>query len=395
MKIVNKNLVYPLLLGVVLIIGIDIGLRLRLNSGTGGGIPSVEAKPIQTPEDLAKLGKAFAAIAEAVTPAVVNINTTTIIPGGSPFDDPFFREFFGDVNPFRDFFAEPERRATSVGSGVIVSPEGYVVTNSHVVQGVNEIKVSLADKREFDGTLVGTDPTSDIAVVKIQGRNLPVARWGNSDTLAVGEWVIAIGSPFGLSQTVTAGIVSAKGRQDVGITGYEDFIQTDAAINPGNSGGALVDVQGNVVGINTAIFTKSGGYQGIGFAIPSNIAREVMQELIEKGEVRRGWIGVIAEPVTDQIAERLGMPKPQGVWIRTLYRNSPAHLGGLRPNDVILRVNGRPINNLGEFRNIVVATKGGEVLRLGVFRRGAEFELSVKTIVKPKDPRTGQPVPGI
>jgi len=395
MKTMNRGVAYWLLLGVVLIVGIDIGCRLQLNRGGGRGLTSVEAKPIQTPEDLARLGKAFVAIADAVTPAVVNINTTTVMPGRSPFDDPFFRDFFGGSSPFSDFFAEPERRATSVGSGVIVSPEGHVITNNHVIQGVTKIKVSLSDKREFDGTLVGTDSTSDLGIVKIQGNNLPVAQWGDSDALSVGEWVVAIGSPFGLSQTVTAGIVSAKGRHDVGISGYEDFIQTDAAINPGNSGGALVDVNGTLVGVNTAIFSKSGGYQGIGFAIPSKIAREVMQELIDRGEVRRGWIGVIVEPVTEVTAQRLGMKKAQGAWVRTLYRDSPSHIAGLRPYDVILKINGQIINNLGDFRNRVVATRGGEVLKLGIYRQGKELDVSVKTIVKPKDPRSGQPVPGV
>ncbi|MBI3920035.1 MAG: Do family serine endopeptidase [Armatimonadetes bacterium] len=383
-----------LIIGLIFAVGVDVGWRLRRSGSDSQVIPPAEAKPVQTPEDLARLGKAFAAIAQAVIPAVVNINTTTIIPGHSTFDDPFFRDFFGGSSPFGDFFNEPERRSTSLGSGVIVSPDGYVITNNHVIQGGSEIKVSLADKREFKAQPIGTDPTTDVGVIKIDGRNLPTSNWGNSDNLAVGEWVVAIGSPFGLNQTVTAGIVSAKGRTDVGISGYEDFIQTDAAINPGNSGGALVDVGGRLVGINTAIFSKSGGYQGIGFAIPSNIAKSVMDELIRHGEVVRGWIGIIVNPVTEDTARRLGMSKAEGVVVTTLYRNSPAHRAGFLPYDVILEINRQKVENPGHLRNIVVQTKGGETLKFKIWRRGRQIEAEVKTIPKPKI-ANGQPAPGI
>jgi serine protease Do len=340
--------------------------------------------------------KAFVSIAKNVTPAVVNINTTKIIRGRRMplFEDPFFQDFFSDSNPFGNFFKQPDYKSQSLGSGVIVSPDGYVVTNNHVVEGADEIKVSLSDKREFTAKLIGTDPDTDIALLKIKGTNLPVARWGNSDILDVGEWVVAIGNPFGLSQTVTAGIVSAKGRTDVGISAFEDFIQTDAAINPGNSGGALVNIKGELIGINTAIFSQSGGYQGIGFAIPSKMAQGVMKSLMADGKVKRGWLGVLAKPVTEKIAQALKMHTARGVLVQQLYQESPADQAGLEPGDVLLAFGSSEIKDLAQLRKQVAALKVGQKASLTVFRDGASRQVSVTIQEHPTD-NTGRLVAGI
>ena len=249
---------------------------------------------------LTRTGRAMAEVTAAVKPAIVNISTTRTvkISGGTDpfFDDPFFRRFFGDQ--FGRQKQPKEHKSSGLGSGVIVSSDGYIITNSHVVKDADEIKVTLADKKEFTGKVIGSDPKTEIAVVKIDAKNLPTVFWGNSDKLQVGEVVLAVGNPYGLNQTVTMGIVSALGRANVGIADYEDFIQTDAAINPGNSGGALVNIKGELVGINTAIYSTSGGYQGIGFAIPSNMVKSVMESLIKTGKVVRGWLGVSIQKVT-------------------------------------------------------------------------------------------------
>ena len=340
--------------------------------------------------DPVALGKAFAAIAKQVTPAVVNISATRVIPGRrSPMsDDPFFRHFFGDDFPFGDLFAEPERQAQSLGSGVIVSSDGTVITNNHVVEQAAAIRVSLADGRQFDAKVVGVDPDTDIAVLKVGATGLPVAEWGDSGPLEVGEWVIAVGSPFGLSQTVTAGIVSAKGRTDMGISGYEDFIQTDAAINPGNSGGALVNMDGKLVGINTAILSETGGYQGVGFAVPSAIARPVMETLIRDGRVVRAWLGVLVSPVADASGQ------PAGVAITNMYRQSPAHQGGLLPGDVIVQVAGKPIESPAQLRNTINRMKIGSKVEIALQRQGEALRATCELVEHPLA-QNGRPVAGI
>ncbi len=255
----------------------------------------------------------------------------------SPFAaDPFFRYFFGEQD---DVFGTRDRRSLSLGSGVVISQDGYVVTNNHVVgDNMQQITVALPSKREVRGRLIGTDPATDIALIKLNVSDLPVVPWGDSAQLKIGEWVLAIGSPFQLSATVTAGIISATGRTNVGFADYEDFIQTDAAINPGNSGGALVNTRGELIGINTGIFTQSGGYQGIGFAVPSNLARHVIDDLLKYGEVRRGSIDFRVDTMTADLAEQVGTTTAHGAVVTQMYRSSASYDAGLRPGDVIVGI---------------------------------------------------------
>ncbi|MBI4679814.1 MAG: DegQ family serine endoprotease [Nitrospirae bacterium] len=312
-------------------------------------------------------------ISNAVKPAIVNISTTKTeklseSPYAPFFDDPFFRRFFGDR--FRHPEVPRERKTASLGSGVIVSSNGYILTNSHVIKDADEIKVLLSDKREFQGKIIGTDPKTEVAVIKIDAQDLPTISWGDSDKLKVGEVVMAIGSPFGLNQTVTMGIVSAVGRANVGIADYEDFIQTDAAINPGNSGGALVNAKGELVGINTAIFSTTGGYQGIGFAIPNNMAKAVMDSLIKTGKVIRGWLGVSIQPLTPELAKQFNLEKEYGALVGDVIENSPAEKAGILRGDVIIEYNGKKVNEPYHLRNTVANTPPGETAELKVIRNG-------------------------
>jgi serine protease DegS len=279
----------------------------------------------------------YAAAVEAAAPAVVNVYTTKVVTErASPFfDDPFFRYFFGDR------LAPRKRLENSLGSGVIVSRDGYILTNNHVVENAAGIEVLLHDGRNAEAKLVGTDPETDVAVLKIGLEQLPTITLSQDKNLLVGDVVLAIGNPFGVGQTVTMGIVSATGRDRVGINTFENFIQTDAAINPGNSGGALVDAKGNLVGINTAIFSRSGGSQGIGFAIPMSIARDIMSQIIETGQVSRGWLGVEAQDITPQLAESFNLQGVTGVIIAGIQRSGPAAQAGLRPGDIITSINGQ------------------------------------------------------
>jgi serine protease Do len=294
----------------------------------------------------------------------------------SPFAaDPFFRYFFGEGD---DVFGAQNRRSLSLGSGVIISADGYVVTNNHVVgENMSEIKVALPDKREVRGRLIGTDAATDIALIKLNTTGLPVVPWGDSSKLQIGEWVLAIGSPFQLSATVTAGIVSATGRTNVGFADYEDFIQTDAAINPGNSGGALINIRGELVGINTGIFSQSGGYQGIGFAVPSNLARHVIDDLMKYGEVRRGSIDFRVESMTDpEVAEQVGAGM-RGALVTQMYRNSASYEAGLRPGDVIVAFNGQNVADASQLRRLVADAKIGTTAALKVVRNGRPAELKI------------------
>jgi serine protease Do len=316
---------------------------------------------------LTELGQAMAEITEAVKPSIVNISTTrTIQMKGQTnpfFEDPFFRRFFGD-----QFNMPKERKTPSLGSGVIVTSDGYILTSSHVIQGAEEINVTLSDKSEFKGKIIGNDPMTDIGIIKIDADNLPAIPWGNSDSLRVGETVLAIGSPYGLSQTVTMGIVSAVGRANVGIADYEDFIQTDAAINPGNSGGALVNVKGELVGINTAIFSTTGGYQGIGFAVPTNMAKNVMDSLINKGKVIRGWFGVTIQPLTPELAKQFNLKDDKGALIGDVIEGSPAEKAGLLRGDVIMEYEGKKIDEPTQLRNMVANTPPGKKVELKIIR---------------------------
>lgn len=270
---------------------------------------------------------AFSEIVKAVSPSVVYISTTKTING-----TPLSPNFLG--NPFENLlepFRVPKKwKELSLGSGVIVSSDGYIITNSHVVEKADEIKVTLYDKENYKGTIIGSDLKTDIAIIKISAKDLPAVKWGDSDDLQVGEFVLAFGNPYGFSHTVTMGIVSALGRVDVDIADYENFIQTDAAINPGNSGGPLVNIKGDVVGINTAIFSKTGGYQGIGFAVPSNMAKLVMNQLIKAGKVTRGWLGVAIQDITPELAREFGLRKSMGALVNGISGKSPAEKAGLK-----------------------------------------------------------------
>ncbi len=328
---------------------------------------------------LTRTGQAMAEVAEVVKPSVVNISTVKTEQAGAPmspfYDDPFFRRFFGDELQRQQ---PRERKSTSLGSGVIVSEKGYILTNNHVIQNADKIKVVLSDKREFIGKVIGNDPKTDLSVIKIEAEDLLSLRLGNSDDLKVGELVLAVGNPFGLNQTITMGIVSAVGRANVGIADYEDFIQTDAAINPGNSGGALVNVKGELVGINTAIFSTTGGYQGIGFAIPSNMAKVVMNSLIKTGKVIRGWLGVSIQAITPELADQFKLDKDRGTLVADVVEGSPAEEAGILRGDVILEFGGKSVDEPSMLRNIVAATPPGETIDVKVIRDGEYLTLSVK-----------------
>jgi serine protease Do len=321
-------------------------------------------------------GPDFTRVAAQAVKGVANISSLQIVRApNSPYaNDPFFQYFFGND----DVFGSRDRRSLSLGSGVIVSSDGYVITNNHVVgDNVREITVSLPDKREVKGQVVGSDPATDIALLKIDATGLPVVPWGDSSQLKVGEWVLAIGSPFQLNQTVTAGIVSAVGRQNVGITDYEDFIQTDAAINPGNSGGALINSRGELVGINTAIFSQSGGYQGVGFAVPSNLARHVIDEVRQYGEVRRGSIDFRVDTLTPELADEVGVSSTRGALVTRMVRNSASYEAGLRPGDVIVKYNGQEIADVGQLNRRVADETIGATVTLTIVRGGRELDVKI------------------
>jgi serine protease Do len=334
----------------------------------------------QSIDILSKTGQAIAEIVEEVKPAIVNISSTKTIKTqkrSDPFfDDPFFRRFFGDELPFR---SPKERKTMSLGAGVIVDQKGYILTSSHVIQGADEIKVTLLDKRELKGEVIGTDPLTDVAVIKINADRLSTIKWGDSDKLRVGETVLAIGSPYGLTGTVTMGIVSAVGRANVGIADYEDFIQTDAAINPGNSGGALVNVRGELVGINTAIFSTTGGYQGIGFAVPSNMAKAVMDSLIKKGKVVRGWFGVTIQTLTPELAKQFNLKEEKGALVGDVVEGSPAEKAGIQRGDVIVEYEGKKIDEPYQLRNMVANTEPGKEVELKIIREN-KTEIKKMTI---------------
>ena len=333
---------------------------------------TIEATP-RISEEVISIQTSLSAVAQHTMPAVVNIASTRVFqprdefPSSRLFQDPFFREFFGD-DFFRFFGVPQERVERSLGSGVIVTENGYIITNNHVVSDATQVTVGLADKREFEATVIGTDPKTDVAILKIDGTGLPRVPLGNSDRARVGDIVLAIGNPFGIGQTVTMGIISATGRSQVGIADYEDFIQTDAAINPGNSGGALVDIEGNVVGINTAIISRSGGYQGIGFAIPANIVKDVMDAIVKHGRMIRGWLGISVQEVTPQIAAEFGLKKPGGALIVEVFPHSPAAKVGLHRGDIIVRYKDEEIKEATALRNLIAETPINKKVTLTVWR---------------------------
>lgn len=327
-----------------------------------------------------ELSRAFAAVAQRVTPAVVNISSTRLEAGRRAPVSPLFWGLFPE---FGDLLVEPPREVRSLGSGVIIRPEGYIITNHHVIQGARQITVKLWDDTEYEATVVGQDPLTDLAVIKVEGDDLPAAQFGDSDRLEVGEWVIAVGSPLGLAQTVTAGIVSAKGRKNIGIQGYEDFIQTDAAINPGNSGGALVNLEGLVVGINTAIASQSGGYDGICFATPSAVAAEVAEKLIRHGRIRRPWLGIVPRGLDTRAAARMGLPEGGGVVVGNIVRNSPAHRAGLAPGDIIRRWGEQPVATPAALVDAVLAAPIGETMTVLIFRGGRHYRAGIEVQERP------------
>jgi Do/DeqQ family serine protease len=347
--------------------------------------PSAEAqRQAPTPPATAATGPDFTRVATAAVKGVANISSVQLVQRRtSPFtNDPFFQYFFGDQD---DLFGGRSRRSLSLGSGVIVTNDGYVVTNSHVIgenlRSLPEVTVALADKREVRGTIIGLDPPTDIALLKVDLKGLPVVPWGDSSRLQVGEWVLAIGSPFQLSQTVTAGIISATGRANIGFSEYEDFIQTDAAINPGNSGGALINTRGELVGINTGIFSQSGGYQGIGFAVPSNLAHSVVNSLMEYGEVRRGIIeGIRVETIAPAYAREVGAPNTNGALVVEMSRASEAYTSGLRPGDIIIGLNGQTIADPSQLRRLLADAPIGSQAAIRVWREGRSVDVRVPVV---------------
>jgi serine protease DegQ len=322
------------------------------------------------------------AVRKAV-PAVVNIFTSKEIKSQRhPFlDDPLFRHFFGDR------LEEEPQRALSLGSGVIVSSKGYILTNHHVVEAADEIEVALVDGKKLKARAVGSDPETDIAVLQVEGGPVPAITFGDTDALRVGDVVLAIGNPFGVGQTVTMGIVSALGRNQLGINTFENFIQTDAAINPGNSGGALIDTAGNLVGINTAIFSRSGGSMGIGFAIPASSAKQVMEQIIETGSVTRGWIGVEAQEITPEIAESFRLPSTNGVLIAGVLRGGPAEKAGLKPGDILVAIEGRPVKDPNSMLNLVAALVPGKPASLRYRRDNKDMDVQVAVGKRPTQQR--------
>ncbi|HXY55101.1 MAG TPA: DegQ family serine endoprotease [Nitrospirota bacterium] len=371
----------------ILVLGIFVGLVLSSHLGVISPLPAKSQISSKSVEILTQLSDAQSEVAAVATPSVVNISTTRVIKSReeAPFDlfeDPFFRRFFGDQFPHPNI--PKEHKEQSLGSGVIVSEDGYIVTNNHVIEKAEEIKVLLSNKKDYKAALIGADPKTDIAVIKIDAKGLTALPWGDSNRLKVGEIVFAIGNPFGLNQTVTMGVISAVGRANVGIADYEDFIQTDAAINPGNSGGALINARGELIGINTAILSRTGGYQGIGFAVPSSMARQVMDSLVKYKKVVRGWLGVSIQEVTSDLAEEFGVKDLKGALVSGVMKGSPAEKAGIKQGDVILQYNDKVVEDTGHLRNMVSQTPIGTKVKVKLLRQKKEVEVEVLIAELPK-----------
>ncbi|OZY42046.1 2-alkenal reductase [Pseudomonas fragi] len=366
---------WPLLAGVL------IALLIIQRYPQWVGLPSLDVNLQQAPQT-SYMQQGPVTYADAVVraaPAVANLYTTKVVNKNARplFEDPQFRHFFGNNEP------KQRRMESSLGSAVLMSPEGYLLTNNHVVAGADQIVVALKDGRETHARVIGSDPETDLAVLKIDLKNLPAITIGRSDTLRIGDIALAIGNPFGVGQTTTMGIISATGRNQLGLNNYEDFIQTDAAINPGNSGGALVDANGNLTGINTAIFSKSGGSQGIGFAIPINLAMEVMKSIIEHGQVIRGWLGIEVQPLTQELAESFGLSGRPGIVVAGIFRDGPAQKAGLQLGDVILSIDGEPANDGRRSMNQVARIKPSDKITIQVMRNGKELKLTAEVGLRP------------
>ena len=366
---------WPLLAGVL------IALLIIQRYPQWVGLPSLDVNLQQAPQTTI-MQQGPVSYADAVTtaaPSVVNLYTTKVInkPNHPLFEDPQFRRFFGDNSP------KQKRMESSLGSGVIMSPEGYLLTNNHVTSCADQIVVALKDGRETLARVIGSDPETDLAVLKIDLKHLPSITVGRSDNIRIGDVALAIGNPFGVGQTVTMGIISATGRNQLGLNNYEDFIQTDAAINPGNSGGALVDANGNLTGINTAIFSKSGGSQGIGFAIPVKLAMDVMKSIIEHGQVIRGWLGIEVQPLTQELAESFGLSGRPGIVVAGIFRDGPAQKAGLQLGDVILAIDGEPAGDGRRSMNQVARIKPTDKVTIEVMRNGKELKLTAEVGLRP------------
>ena len=346
-------------------------------------VPPAAADPPASADGLRGLSYSQAAL--RAMPAVVNIFTAKEIklPQHPFMNDPLFRHFFGDEARGRG----ETRRSSSLGSGVIISKQGYILTNFHVIEAADEIEVLLSDKRRAVAKVVGGDPESDLAVIKIDLTNIPSIEFGRPESAQVGDVVLAIGNPYGVGQTVTQGIVSALGRSQLGISTFENYIQTDAAINPGNSGGALVDSAGRLLGINTAIYSRSGGSAGIGFAIPANMARQVMDQIIATGAVTRGFIGIEPQEITAELAESFKLPKDQGVLVAGVVRGGPADKAGIKPGDVLVEVAGAPVRDAGGMLNLIAQLVPGDNARLKVVRQGQSTEVTVTIGKRPRQVR--------
>jgi len=373
-----KTVAYTL---IFVIVGVIIGFVL---TGTFNhqALTLAEKDPLSesSTELLDKFSNSLSEVASVAMPSIVSISSTQTVEMKDSglndlFNDPFFHQFFGDQ--FRGHEHPKKFQQSSLGSGVIVSADGFILTNNHVVQNADKLVVTLATGDQSDAKVIGTDPKSDLALVKIDKDNLAPLKLGDSDALKAGDIVLAVGIPFGLSHTVTMGVVSAVGRSNVGIAEYEDFIQTDAAINPGNSGGALVNTRGELVGINTAIFSTSGGYMGVGFAIPANMAKTVMQSLIKYGKVIRGWLGVNIQNITPELAKHFGLERHQGALIADIGKDTPASKADLQRGDIIISMNDKEVKDATTLKNMVASTSPGTEIRLGIIRQGEKKEVTV------------------
>ena len=340
-----------------------------------------EASPLKnTTLSSAAYFNGYSEAAKIAMPSVVNVFTAkdVKIPSHPLLNDPVFRRFFGDR------LEEQTERKSSLGSGVIVSSEGYILTNHHVVEAADAIEIALADGRKAKASIIGSDPETDLAVIKINMKGLPSITFGRSDQAKVGDIVLAIGNPFGLSQTVTMGIISALGRTHLGINTYENFIQTDAAINPGNSGGALIDAQGNLIGINTAIFSQSGGSLGIGLSIPTEIAKQIMKQIIQTGNVTRGYIGVEVQDLTQELAESFKLNSTEGALIAGVYKNGPAYNAGIKPGDILIAVEGKPVASSSDMLNLIADLSPGQTATFSVMRNQEEKSLIISISKRPE-----------
>ncbi len=392
MSINNKNIRGYMLLAVVTVAALTVLSTTFVAHGRQAPAPMTPTtKDVSEARTLAdQFSRLFETAAQKVSPSVVPIFAEQVVTASNPLGGPdeLFQQFFGDEF-FKRFFempsegGQPKRTVRSLGSGVIVSPDGYILTNNHVVSGAEKLTVVMEDGKKFTAKVVGTDPQTDVAVVKIDGKDLPAASLGNSDDVSVGQWVIAVGNPFQLLHSVTAGIISAKGRSSIGLADYEDFIQTDASINPGNSGGALADLDGNVIGINTAISSPSGGSAGVGFAIPIGMAQRVMNALMNDGKVSRGYLALVPQDIDENMAKAMNLKDTEGALVGDVVKGGPADKAGVERGDVIVEYDGKKIENSTELRNDVAQSPPHTTVDLTLLRDGKTKHVKVKLAEKP------------